>query len=444
MKEAWRGIGEVEDTDLKKRLIDNSVELMNPKDLEELIHKIGDSKLVLLGEASHGTHEYYTWRMQISKMLIEQKGFNFIAVEGDWPDCYRLNRYVKNYPDSGKMALEVLHSFNRWPTWMWANWEIVALSEWLRHFNANQPSNLKVGFYGLDVYSLWESLESIIKYLEVKDPNTKKIAMNALSCFEPYSHEEGRTYAHAFMQGLGSCENEVVQLLTELRKNMSLYNTDMEAVLSAEQNAYVTVNAERYYRAMIKSSVDSWNIRDDHMVETLNRLMHFHGNHAKAIVWAHNTHIGDARATDMASAKMINVGQLMNQQHGKEAVFSVGFGSYTGTVVAGYEWGDDIRVMALPKAKENSWEDMLHQLDAKDRIVFMNDDMKWAIGKREFEHRAVGVVYHPQYERMENYVPSILPHRYDAFIFLDETSALHPLHIVPDGHQMPETFPFGI
>lgn len=444
MKGAWHGIGEVEDTDLKKRLIDNSVELMNPKDLEELIHKIGDSKLVLLGEASHGTHEYYTWRSQISKKLIEQKGFNFIAVEGDWPDCYRLNRYVKNYPDSGKMALEVLHSFNRWPTWMWANWEIVALSEWLRHFNANQPSNLKVGFYGLDVYSLWESLESIIKYLEVKDPNTKKIAMNALSCFEPYSHEEGRTYAQAFKQGLGSCENEVVQLLTELRKNMSIYNTDMEAVLSAEQNAYVTVNAERYYRAMIKSSVDSWNIRDVHMVETLNRLLHFHGNHAKAIVWAHNTHIGDARATDMASAKMINVGQLVNQQHGKEAVFSVGFGSYTGTVVAGYEWGDDIRVMALPKAKENSWEDMLHQLDAKDRIVFMNEDMKRAIGKREFEHRAVGVVYHPEYERMGNYVPSILPHRYNAFIFLDETSALHPLHIVPDGHQMPETFPFGI
>lgn len=224
---------------------------------------------------------------------------------------------------------------------------------------------------------------------------------------------------------------------------MEQYNSDPEATLNTEQNAIVAVNAERYYRAMIKGGPLSWNIRDHHMVDTLNRLMLHHGLHAKAIVWEHNTHIGDARATDMRHDKMVNVGQLVNEQHFHEGVFSVGFGSYQGSVIAGKSWGDIMRVMDVPKAKPDSWEFILHETGAKDRIVFMNDDMRGLWGTKEIGHRAIGVVYNPQWE-YGNYVPSIIPSRYDAFIYIDKTKALHPLHIRPDGHQIPETFPFGV
>jgi erythromycin esterase len=432
-----------ETVDINETLLRNSIEL-DLHAIDKLIEEIGDAKYVLLGEASHGTHEYYVLRTQISKRLIEQKGFSFIAVEGDWPDCYRVNRYVKNYPESGNSTLNVIKEFNRWPTWMWANWEIVALAEWLRRHNSTLPANKKAGFYGLDVYSLWESLDSIIKYLEKKDLKTNQFAVQALKCFEPYSDGEGSAYARSTLMVPEGCEEEVVDLLMQVRKNMTSYNTDHEAVLSAEQNAQVIVNAERYYRAMVRPGAESWNIRDRHMVDTLNRLMKFHGTTAKAIVWEHNTHIGDARATDMAGEGMVNVGQLVNEKHAKDGVYSVGFGSYQGTVIAGEEWGDVMRVVNVPKARTDSWEFMLHQLDAKDRIVFMNEEMKEQLGKKHFYHRAIGVVYRPEYERLGNYVPSLMPHRYDAFIYIDETNALHPLHILPSGKQMPETFPFGV
>jgi erythromycin esterase-like protein len=195
---------------------------------------------------------------------------------------------------------------------------------------------------------------------------------------------------------------------------------------------------------MVKPGPESWNIRDHHMVDTLHRLIKFHGPQSKAIIWEHNTHIGDARATDMVREGTVNVGQLLNEQHKDEGVFSIGFGSYKGTVIAGREWGDIMRVMNQPDAIPDSWEFLLHQLDSKNRIVFMNEEMKKQIGKKEFGHRAIGVVYHPQYEYLGNYVPSLMPHRYDAFVYIDETSALHPLHMEPDGRQMPETFPFGV
>jgi erythromycin esterase len=428
---------------LSDLITENSCELNNAN-IDLLIEKIGDAKYVLLGEASHGTHEYYTWRAEISKKLIEQKGFSFIAVEGDWPDCYRINRYIKNYTGVGKSAYDVLHEFNRWPTWMWANWEIVALTEWLFNYNKNLPMNRKAGFYGLDVYSLWESLDTIIKYLDKKDHKTKDVAVNALKCFEPFSDEEGQSYARATLMIPSICEDEVVNLLSEIRKNMINYNTDPEAVMSAEQNAKVIVSAERYYRAMVRPGPASWNIRDHHMVDTLNDLMKFYGPNAKAIIWEHNTHVGDARATDMAADGMVNVGQLVNEEHKHKGVFSIGFGSYKGKVIAGTQWGDVMRETDVPEAKTGSWEYHLHQMDAKNRIVFMNEKMKAGIGKRKFDHRAIGVVYQPRFEQYGNYVPSYMPYRYDAFIHIDETAALHPLHIKPDGHQIPETFPFGI
>lgn len=422
---------------------ENSVELTTAGDLDQLTEDIGDAKYVLLGEASHGTHEYYTWRTQISKKLIEEKGFSFIAVEGDWPDCYRVNRYVKNYSDSGNSALQVLQAFNRWPTWMWANWEIVALAEWMKKHNENLPQNHKAGFYGLDVYSLWESMEAVINYLGRVDQQALETAEKALACFEPYRAEEGQSYARATMMVPVSCEREVINLLTEIRSRSARYNTDHEAVFSAEQNAVVAVNAEKYYRAMVKGGPQSWNVRDRHMMDTLNRLMKFHGNHAKGIIWEHNTHIGDARATDMASEGMVNVGQLVREQHGEKNCFAVGFGSYKGTVIAGEKWGGEMRIMPLPNAAQGSWEYLLHLCGTKDRIVFMNDSMKKRFGNRMIRHRAVGVVYHPEYEH-RNYVPSVMPLRYDAFIYLDETKALHPLHVTEDAHQIPETYPFGV
>ncbi len=414
----------------------------NSADLEPLMDLVGDSRYVLLGEASHGTHEYYTWRTRITKRLIAEKNFSFIAVEGDWPDCYRLNRYIKGYTDAGKDAREVLKAFNRWPTWMWANWETVALAEWLHTHNQLLPANQRAGFYGLDVYSLWESMEYIKDYLAKKDPKLLRSAERVLNCFEPF-RQEGASYAHATYTLPVSCEEEVVKLLSDIRRRMPYYNSDHEAVLSAEQNALVAVNAERYYRAMVKAGPESWNIRDRHMTDTLDRLMDFHGPLAKVIVWEHNTHIGDARATGMTRKGMVNVGQLVKEQHAGDGVVRVGFGSYRGSVIAGREWGDEMQRLPVPQAPDDSWEGLLHTSGAYTKLIFSKDLAREKSFLRPLGHRAIGVVYNPEIESWGNYVPSVIPERYEAFMYFDETRALHPLHIVPDGHQMPETYPWG-
>jgi len=419
--------------------------LKHKQDLKTLFDRIGDARIVMLGEASHGTHEYYTWRTHISKRLIEEKGFNFIAVEGDWPDCYRLNRFVKGYDTGYKNAFDVLHTFNRWPTWMWANWEVVALADWMKKHNNGLPANKKVGFYGLDVYSLWESMDSIMKYLEKTDKAALKVAQEAYHCFEPYRKDEGQSYARASQFVPEICEREVVHLLKEIRQKLPTYNSDYENVFNAEQNALVAVNAERYYRAMIQGGPHSWNIRDRHMADTMERLLDFHGENSKVIVWEHNTHIGDARATDMADEGMYNIGELARMQHHDNGVYLVGFGSYKGTVMAGNSWGSKMQSMPLPEASRGSWEYILHKAGADDKLLLMDDFMNNDIFmENHIGHRAVGVVYNPQYEQYGNYVPTTLPLRYDAFIFLDETKALHPLHIEPDGKQIPETYPFGV
>ncbi|MEW6468882.1 MAG: erythromycin esterase family protein [Bacteroidota bacterium] len=414
------------------------------RDLDPLMERIGDSRYVLLGEASHGTHEYYAWRMKLTQRLIREKGFSFVAVEGDWPDCYRLNRYVKGYTGSGKNATEVMKAFRRWPTWMWANWEVIAFAEWLRSFNKDRSADKRVGFYGLDVYSLFESLEYIMEYLEKTDPKALETARRAVRCFQPYAGEEER-YARAAMLVPGPCENDVVELLGKIRKEMVHYNTDHENVFSAEQNALVAVNAEKYYRSMLRGGSLSWNIRDRHMVETLERLMRFHGPAAKAVVWEHNTHIGDARATDMADDGTVNVGQLVMEQHETEGVVLVGFGSYSGMVIAARHWGDVMAEMEVPPAMPGSWESILHLASGSKNKLLLTEDLAGSgLMQRPVGHRAIGVVYNPEFEQFGNYVPSLIPQRYQAFLYLDETTALHPLHIRPDGHQVPETYPFGV
>lgn len=418
------------------------IPLSDSADLDPLIDLVGDSRYVLLGEASHGTHEYYTWRTRITKRLIAEKNFSFIAVEGDWPDCYRLNRYIKGYPDAGKTARDVLKEFDRWPTWMWANWETVALAEWLHAYNQPLPTNRRVGFYGVDVYSLWESLSFIKTYLTIRDPQTLTAAARVLKCFEPYQ-KEGISYAHASKAFSITCEDEVVNLLADIRRRMHYYNTDHEAVFSAEQNALIAFNAEQYYRAMLKAGPDSWNIRDRHMNDTINRLMEFHGPLSKVIVWEHNTHIGDARATDMSRHGMVNVGQLVKEQHPEDGVIRVGFGSYKGSVMAAREWNEKMEPLPVPPAPENSWEGQLHKAGDFPKLLLSKNLRREKLFSTPLPHRAIGVVYNPEIEQWGNYVSSVLPERYEAFLFFDETKAVHPLHIKPNGLQIPETYPWG-
>jgi len=418
--------------------------LQTPVDLDSLIDHIGDSRIVMLGEATHGTHEYYTWRSLISQRLIREKGFSFIAVEGDWPDCYRLNRYIKNYSGAGVSAFEVLHAFNRWPTWMWANWEIVALAEWLSDHNRSLPVNRKAGFYGLDVYSLWESMEAILNYLRKVDPSALPVAEKAFECFAPYQREEGRGYAYASLMVPEPCTMEVVNLLSEIRRKSPQYNTDQENVFSAEQNAIISVNAEKYYRAMLHGGAATWNIRDGHMMDTLRRLLNFHGDGSKAIVWAHNTHIGDARATDMRFEDLHNLGELARKEYGEDAVRLIGFGSYEGTVIAARRWGTAAQQMIVPSAKGESWEDILNETGIQNGYLLMADIKGERLLDFEIRHRAIGVVYNPSLEKWGNYVPTLVPSRYDAFVFLRQTKALHPLHVETDGQQIPETYPFGV
>lgn len=395
-----------------------------------------------MGEASHGTHEYYTWRAVLSKKLIQEQGFNFIAVEGDWPDCYKINRYIKGYPNAGTNILEILRTFDRWPTWMWANWEIAALAEWLKKHNAGLPPEKKVGFYGLDVYSLWESLNVLLEYLHKEDPETAKVVQRAILCFEPYQ-EEGQHYAEAVSFLSKSCREEVLTILMEIQSKAPAYQDDREAALSAEQNAHVIVNAERYYRNMLSFDNDSWNIRDMHMMETLTRLMNFHGEKSKGIVWEHNTHIGDARATSMKKAGMINIGQLAREQYGKKNVYLIGFGSFEGKVIAANSWGTSMIEMVVPPARKGSIEEILHKDKATNQVLFFENTES---NKYQdlYPHRAIGVVYHPETEVYGNYVPSVMHSRYDAFLYIDKTHALHPLHVDVDAHKMPETYPFGI
>lgn len=416
--------------------------LYDSRHLDPLLESIGNAQFVLLGEASHGTHEYYTWRAQISKRLIKEKGFNVIAVEGDWPDCYKINRWIKGMDPEKISITEVLKTFDRWPTWMWANWEIASFASWLKSHNDLLPYRDKTGFYGLDVYSLWESLDIMIDYLEKEDPETAKLARNAFQCFEPFKERD--SYASVFSSSKPWCRDQVIRLLKEVRQNSHKYRDEQEADLNAEINALVMANAEKYYKAMAGFGEESWNVRDRHMVETLNTLTRYHGPDTKVIIWEHNTHIGDARATDMADDGLVNVGQLVREQHGNSGVFLAGFGSASGTVIAGDFWGAPMKKMEVPQAIKGSIEDKLHQLDGENKLVILKDNptLQDAFSHRA-GHRAIGVVYHPERER-GNYVPTVLSKRYDAFLYLDKTTALHPLKITPDGHKFPEIYPFGI
>ena len=414
----------------------------DPGSHDPLLDRIGDARFVLLGEASHGTSEYYRWRAEITKRLIAEKGFSFVGVEGDWPDCYEINRWVKGRADDTDDPRPVLRRFDRWPTWMWANEEVADFLEWLRAHNRDTDG--QVGFYGLDVYSLWESLERILGYLGEHEPDALEAAKRAYRCFEPYD-EDPQQYAWATRMVPSSCEDEVVHLLVEMQRDASAVDGDPEAQLDALQNTEVLAGAERYYRTMVRADGASWNVRDTHMTDTLDRLMKHHGADAKAVVWEHNTHVGDARATDMRLAGMVNVGQLVRERHPADDVVLVGFGGHRGSVIAAEAWGAPTRRMEVPESPQGTHEHLLHR-SAPDRslLVFPDDrSSPWLSTRRG--HRAIGVVYSTRGDRPGNWVPTVMGSRYDAFLFFEDTTALHPLDFEdPQPHAEKETYPWSV
>ncbi|WP_436799005.1 erythromycin esterase family protein [Micromonospora fulviviridis] len=413
--------------------------LTDPGSLDALLDRVGDARVVMLGEATHGTHEFYTWRAAITRRLVEEQGFSFVAVEGDWPDCDRVDRSVRCRPDAPADPRAALATFERWPTWMWANEEVADFTRWLRDRNARVDEADRVGFHGLDVYSLWESLREILTWLREHDPDQVPAALAAYRCFEPYD-EDPQQFALATRFVPHRCEDEVVALLAGLRERAA---ADGPGRFGTWQNAEVVAGAERYYRAMVRGGRESWNVRDRHMDDTLDRLLDHYGPGARAVVWAHNTHVGDARATDMTDAGEVNIGQLARERYGPEQVVLVGFGTHAGTVAAGPAWGAPMETMTVPPARRHSLEEALHAAaPARALLVFPRDERSDLL-THEIDHRAIGVVYRSRRDSPGNYVPTVLGDRYDAFCWFDTSEAVRPLPTRPVPAE-PEAWPSGV
>jgi erythromycin esterase-like protein len=415
--------------------------LEGPDDLDILLDQVGTARVVMLGEASHGTHEYYRWRAQLTQRLIEEAAFSFVAVEGDWPDCDRIDRSVRLAEGAPEDPRAPLATFERWPTWMWANEEVADFCQWLRWHNAQTDPEVRAGVHGLDVYSLWESLREILVYLREHDPGQVPAALAAYQCFEPYA-EDAQRYALATRFVPDTCEDEVVDLLVQLRERAQ--KAGGPEGFGAWQNAEVVAGAEKYYRAMVRGGRESWNVRDRHMDGTLARLLDRYGPESKAVVWAHNTHVGDARATDMGARGEVNIGQLARERYGTGDVVLVGFGSHRGTVAAGDAWGAPMEEMVVPPAPAATLEGVLHEAaPARALFVFPRDDRPDLLTDT-LDHRAIGVVYHPELDSRSNYVPTVLGDRYDAFCWFDETSAVRALRVPPAPAFEPQTYPTGV
>lgn len=424
-------------------------------DYNMLMDLIGDSRLVLLGEASHGTHEFYSERARITKRLIEEKEFKIVAVEADWPDAYRVNRYVRGISEDNT-ATDALSGFERFPSWMWRNKDVLDFIIWLKKHNDEKVFNSqKTGFYGLDLYSLFRSIEAVIDYLDKVDPEAAKRAHYRYSCFEHFG-EDPQAYGYATRFNLNkSCEDEVVIQLVELRRKALEYawrdgRIQEDDFFCAEQNAQVVLNSERYYRAMFEGRNVSWNLRDTHMAETLDSILKYFdektGQPAKIVVWAHNSHIGDASATEIGETGELNLGQLVCQKYGKEA-FLVGFTTFTGTVTAASNWNFPEERKRIKPAFSDSYEALFNKTGIHNFWIPLktNTDLYEALQQPRLE-RAIGVIYHPDTERISHYFYSRLSEQFDAVIHLDQTHAVEPLE--PSEHwetsELPETFPSGL
>jgi erythromycin esterase-like protein len=422
-------------------------------DYDPLLDLIGDARLVLLGESSHGTHEFYRERARITRRLIEEKGFTAVAVEADWPDAYRVNRWVRGAgPDA--TALEALGGFERFPRWMWRNRDVLEFVDWLHDHNLRRSAELTAGFYGLDLYSLFGSIAEVVRFLEMVDPEAAARARYRYSCFDAFG-EDTQAYGYAAEFGLTrSCEDQAVQQLIELQQRAAeLVRRDgglpEDELFYAEQNARLVKNAEEYYRTMFRGRVSSWNLRDRHMAETLEALMaHLDRktDGSRVVVWEHNSHIGDARATSMGDSGEWNVGQLVRERFGEDTIL-VGFSTYTGTVTAASDWdGPAVRKQVRP-GMPGSFEALFHGVGITDFLLRLRGQaaVSDALDAVRLE-RAIGVIYRPETERVSHYFEARLPRQFDAVLHFDTTQAVEPLDRTAgwDMGEVPETFPTGL
>lgn len=410
-----------------QNLEEKTIPLQGDASLDKLVSAAAEKKLVLLGEASHGTHEYYFWRDRISRRLISEKDFNFIAVEGDFASLYPLNLYVKNLDDTAKSAKEVLLKLQRWPTWLWANEEVVALAEWLKNHNEQLPQHKKVGFYGMDVYDEWNSKKVVLDLLKTTDQSFYKFVKDQYKCFDPHKGDSW-SYARAVNAGKNACTTATKNVVDYIKTNRSkLSGLSDDAYFYLLQNAIVVKNAEEFYRESVASKgPNSWNSRVHHMHGTVNALLDLYGSDSKGIVWAHNTHIGDAEYTNMRNTGEKNMGQLTREERGETQVFLIGFTTFEGQVMAGSRWGAPMKEMTIPPAIPNSIEYQLNQIDADRFYLIFDDDDRKKKNLTTMGNRAVGVVYNPRGDRLQ-FVPTIIPMRYDALFFFKKTTALKVL-----------------
>lgn len=417
-----------------------------PTDYDPLLELIDDARFVLIGEASHGTHEFYRHRAQITKRLIVEKGFRAVAVEADWPDAYRVNVFVRGQGED-QDSIDSLEGFQRFPTWMWRNADVLDFIGWLRNYN-EQNQETQTGFYGLDLYSLHASMRAVLDYLDKVDPEAARRARYRYSCFERFG-EDTQAYGYAAGFGLSNtCENEVVTQWLEMRRRAAELSARdgrllPDAFFFAEQNARLVKNAEQYYRSMFAGRISSWNLRDRHMAETLDALVHhLGGKSAKVVIWAHNSHLGDARATEMGERGELNLGQLVRQQYGKQAAL-VGFTTYTGTVTAASDWDGPAERKRVRPALPESYEALLHEAGIPNFLLWLRDREVASALQRPRLERAIGVIYLPQSERVSHYFRACLPAQFDAVLHIDKTRAVEPLERLAEWEtgELPETYP---
>lgn len=425
----------------------------DPSQYDALIDAIGDARIVLLGEATHGTHEFYRERAFITRRLIVEKGFAGVAVEADWPDAYRVNRYVRG-AGTDEDAVESLGDFGRFPTWMWRNADVLDFVGWLRTHNAAQAVEARAGFYGLDLYSLRASMQAVLAYLDKVDPDAARRARTRYGCFDQFG-EEMQDYGYAAAAGLHpTCEREVVSQLLDLHRRRVEYasrdgRVARDEFFFAEQNARLVKNAEQYYRAMFAGRAESWNLRDRHMTDTLRELVAFLDRSrpgARMVVWAHNSHLGDARATEMGESGELNVGQLVREEYGGRAVL-VGCTTYTGSVTAATEWGGPAHRRHVRPALAGSYEKVFHDAGIPRFLLPLRTDagLASALAVPRLE-RAIGVLYVPESERRSHYFHARLSDQFDFVLHFDETRPVEPLERTPawDAGEMVETYPSGL
>ncbi len=424
-----------------------------PGDYDALMNLVGDARFVLIGEATHGTHDFYEERARITQRLIREKGFTAVAVEADWPDAYRVNRYVRGEGRDGS-ANEALSGFERFPAWMWRNTDVSAFVDWLRAHNEGVRAGPKVGFYGLDLYSLFTSVKEVLNYLDQVDPTAAEQARRRYACFDHYG-EDSQHYGYATGVGLSeSCQQGVLTQLQELQQRAFDYMqadgaSSEDAFFYAQQNARLVKNAEEYYRTMFRGRISSWNLRDSHMAETLDALARHlsrDGAPAKIVVWEHNSHIGDARATEVGGLGEWNVGELARKAYPGQTCL-IGFSTYDGHVTAASEWDGPAERKRVRPALHGSYEELLHQVGLPRYYLNLRDDtpVRRLMLERRLE-RAIGVLYLPRSERQSHYFNAQMAQQFDAIIHIDRTEALVPLDATSGWHsgEPPETYPEGI